>query len=160
MHKAVVFYFSGTGNTWWVADQIAKQLDARDINADTVSIDTVNPKKADWWIKAADLVFFGWPIYGSDLPAPMKRFVDNLMVVEKGKHVHTFCTQMKYSGDGAWLYHKSFEAKGLIIDSAAHFEMPSNISIWGGPLGPPKSEEKTKHIMDKCAENVCSTCRQ
>ena len=154
MHKAVVFFFSGTGNTWWVADQITKQLDARGINADTVSIDTVNPKKADWWIKAADLVFFGWPIYGSDLPAPMKRFIDNLLVVEKGKHVHTFCTQMKFSGDGAWLYHKNFEAKGLIIDSAAHFEMPSNVSIWGGPLGPPKSEEKTKHIMDRCAQSV------
>ena len=154
MYKAAIFFFSGTGNTWWVADRIKKQLDQRGINADTVSIDTVDQKKADWWIKTSDIVFFGWPIYGSDLPAPMKRFIDGLMVVEKGKHVHTFCTQMKFSGDGAWLYHKHFEAKGLTIDTAEHFEMPSNISIWNGPLGPPKSEEKITHIMDECEKKI------
>jgi len=154
MHKAVILYFSGTGNTWWVADQIKKQLDARGINADTVSIDTVDTKKADWWIKASDIVFFGWPVYGSDLPAPMKRFIDGLLTIEKGKHVHTFCTQMAFSGDGAWLYHKNFEAKGLTIDSAAHFAMPSNVSVWSAPLGPPKTEEKAHHIMDKCADSV------
>jgi ferredoxin/menaquinone-dependent protoporphyrinogen IX oxidase len=154
MYKAVVFFFSGTGNTWWVADRIKKQLDQRGINADTVSIDTVDAKKADWWIKASDIVFFGWPVYGSDLPAPMKRFIDGLMTVEKGKHVHTFCTQMKFSGDGAWLYHKNFEAKGLVIDTAEHFVMPSNISVWNGLLAPPKNEEKIARIMDACEKKI------
>ena len=154
MYKAVIFYFSGTGNTWWVADRIKKQLDAKNINADTVSIETVDAKKADWWIKTADLVFFGWPVYGSDLPDPMKRFIDNLNVVKKGKHVHTFCTQLKFSGDGAWLYHKHFEAKGLIIDSGEHFEMPSNLSIWRGPLGSPRNDAKTQQIMDRCDAHI------
>ena len=112
------------------------------------------PKKPIGGSRRADLVFFGWPIYGSDLPAPMKRFIDGLLVVEKGKHVHTFCTQMKFSGDGAWLYHKHFADKGLIIDSAAHFKMPSNVSIWGAPLGPPKNEEKALHILESCKDSV------
>lgn len=154
MYKSVVFYFSGTGNTWWVADRIKKQLDAININADTVSIDKVDAKKANWWIKTADLVFFGWPVYGSDLPEPVKKFIDNLLPVEKGKHIHTFCTQAGLSGDGAWLYHKRFEAKGLIIDSAQHFIMPSNLSVWKGPLGPLKSEAKTAKVMEKCAKQV------
>lgn len=154
MYKAVIFYFSGTGNTWWVADKIKKQLDAKNINADTVSVDSVDAKKANWWIKASDLVFFGWPVYGSDLPEPMKRFIDNLYVVEKGKHVHTFCTQLYFSGDGAWAYHKKFEEKGLTIDSAEHFIMPSNVSVWGGVLGPPKGQKTIEKIMDRCAAHV------
>lgn len=154
MYKSVIFYFSGTGNTWWVADRIKKQLDALNINADTVSIDKVDAKKANWWIKTADIVFFGWPVYGSDLPEPMKRFIDGLLPVEKGKHIHTFCTQMGFSGDGAWLYHKQFEDKGLIIDSARHFIMPSNMSMFKGFFGPPQSDAKTAKIMEACGRQV------
>jgi flavodoxin/ferredoxin len=154
VYRSVIFYFSGTGNTWWVADRIKKQLDARNINADIVSIDCVTPKKANWWIKTADLVFFGWPVYGSDLPAPMKRFIDNLLPIEKGKHIHTFCTQMGFSGDGAWAYHKRFEEKGLIIDSAEHFTMPSNMSNSKGLLGAPRNESKIAVIMEKCGRQI------
>ena len=154
MYKAVIFYFSGTGNTWWVADSIKKQLDLNNINADTVSIEDIDAKKANWWIKTADLILFGWPVYGSDLPEPMKKFIDNLRVIEKGKHIHTFCTQMGFSGDGAWLYHKNFEKKGLIIDSAQHFIMPSNISIYRGIFGALRNEERIAEIMEKCGKQI------
>ena len=150
MYKATIFYFSGTGNTWWTADRIKKQLDAANINAETVSIDSlmneggIDAKKTDWLIKSSDLIFFGWPVYGSDLPQPMKAFIDSLTPLGTQKHVHTFCTQMEFSGDGAWHYHKNFEAKNLIIDSSAHFIMPSNVSIWHGFMGPPKTGRKGK----------------
>jgi flavodoxin/Pyruvate/2-oxoacid:ferredoxin oxidoreductase delta subunit len=150
VYKSVIFYFSGTGNTWWVADRIKKQLDARNINADTVSIDTVDAKKANWWIKTADLVFFGWPVYFSYAPEPMKRFVDNLLPIEKGKHIHVFCTQAVFSGDGAWVLRKSFKEKGLIIDSAQHFIMPSNKKVYSGDAGAAKAES----IMEACGSQV------
>lgn len=154
MYKAVIFYFSGTGNTWWVADKIKKQLDANNINADTVSIEKTDSKKADWWIKTADLIFFGWPVYDCDLPEPMKNFIDNLKPVEKGKHIHTFCTQMGFSGDGAWNYHKHFQKKGLIIDSTQHYVMPSNLSHLGGIFGTPENEARIKEIIADCEKQV------
>jgi len=160
LYKAIIFYFSGTGNTWWVADKIKKLLDARNVNADIISIDNlkdggiVDAKKADWLIKASDIVFFGWPVYGSDLPSPMKHFIDNLSPVAKSKHVHTFCTQMMFSGDGAFCYNKNFAKKGLIIDSCEHFIMPSNFSISYGLMSPPKTNEKTKAIMEKCELSI------
>lgn len=143
MYRAVILFFSGTGNTWWVADRIKKQLDAKGINADTVSVDTLTPAKADWWIRSADLVMFGWPVHGSDMPEPMRRFVESLPVVEKGKHIHVFCTQSAFSGDGAWHAHRLFEDKGLVIDSAEHFIMPSNKDGRG-------REAWFNHIMERC----------
>jgi len=151
MYTAVVFYFSGTGNTWWVSDRIKRQLDAKNINASAVSIDTLTPKKADWWIKTADLVLFGWPVYGSDLPEPVKRFIDSLP--EKHKHIHVFCTQMGFSGDGAYVAHKRFLNKGLIIDTAEHFTMPSNMSMSHGFLGTP-DEQSIKRIIDSAEKQV------
>lgn len=153
MYTAVIFYFSGTGNTWWVADRIKRQLDAKNINASAVSIDKLTPKKADWWIKTADLVLFGWPVYSSDLPEPAKRFIDTLPESEKGKHVHVFCTQMCYSGDGAWIAHKRLKNKGLIIDTTEHFAMPSNLSMYRGTFGTP-DENVIKRIMDKTEIHV------
>ncbi len=153
MHTAVVFYFSGTGNTWWVADRIIRRLDMSNINATAVSVDTVTPKKADWWIKTADLVLFGWPVYGSDLPEPMKRFLGALPKLEKSKHVHVFCTQMGFSGDGAWLAHQWLAEKGLIIDTAQHFTMPSNMSMMRGFFGTP-DENRVKKIMASAETQV------
>ena len=153
MYKAVIFYFSGTGNTWWVAEKIKKQLDSRNINAYTVSVEKTDAKKADWWIKSADLVFFGWPVYGSDMPETMKKFVDALLPVERGKHIHTFCTQAVFSGDGAWMYHRHFKSKGLTIDSAQHFIMPSNISSFRWIFAPPDDKTAEK-IMKRCEARV------
>lgn len=84
----------------------------------------------------------------------MKKFIDNLLVIKKGKHVHTFCTQMAYSGDGAWCYHKNFEKKGLIIDSTVHFIMPSNLSVFKRFLAPAKNIKKINRIMDKCEKHI------
>jgi len=153
MYRAVIFFFSGTGNTWWVADRIKKKLDARGINADIVPTDSVDSKKADWWIKSADLVLFGWPLYGHDMPDPVKTFVDNLFVVEKGKHIHTFCTSSDYTADGAYLYHRQFEAKGLIIDSAAYFTMPFHLYIQRGHRKQP-NEKFIQQFFAGCEKNV------
>ncbi len=153
MYTAVIFYFSGTGNTWWVADKIKRQLDAKNINASAVSIDTLTPKKADWWIKTADLVMLGWPVYGSDLPEPVKRFIDALPKSEKGKHVHVFCTQMGFSGDGAYVAHKRLKGKRLIIDTADHFIMPSNLSMSHGFFATP-DEHKIKRIVGSAEKHV------
>jgi ferredoxin/flavodoxin len=156
MYKATIFYFSGTGNTWWAADRIKKLLDAKNINAEAISIDSLmsadgpDSKKADWLIKSSDLIFFGWPVYGSDLPQPMKVFVDSLISLTTEKHIHTFCTQMEFSGDGAWSYHENFKAKNLIIDSCAHFKMPSNVSIFHCIMAPPKTDNIALKIMANC----------
>jgi ferredoxin/flavodoxin len=155
MYRAVIFFFSGTGNTWWVADRIQKQLDARGINADIVPMGSVDAKKADWWIKSADLVMFGWPIYDGDVPEPVKTFINDLFVVEKGKHVHTFCTTSGCSVDGAYRYHSHFEAKGLTIDSAMHFAMPFHLFIQRGSRHQP-GEKVLQRILMECEKNVDS----
>lgn len=153
MYRAVIFFFSGTGNTWWVADRIKKLLDARGINADIVSTDSVDSKKADWWIRSADLVLFGWPVYEYDLPAPVKTFISSLYAVEKGKHIHVFCTTSGFTADGAYVSHRRFKEKGLTIDSAAHFTMPFHLYISTGHKA--QTDEKViQRILAGCGRRV------
>ena len=153
MYRAVIFFFSGTGNTWWVADRIKRLLDARGINADIVSTDTVDSKKADWWIRSADLVLFGWPVYEFDMPTPVKTFIDNLYVVEKGKHVHVFCTTSGFTADGAYISRRRFSEKGLTIDSASHFLMPFHLYISNGHKAQ-TNEKAIQRILAGCEKRV------
>jgi ferredoxin/flavodoxin len=153
MYRAVVFFFSGTGNTWWAADRIKKRLDSHGIHADMVSMDSVDSQKANWWIKTADLILFGWPVYDNDLPDPVKCFVDSLILVEKGKHIHTFCTKAGFSADGAYVYNRQFCEKGLIIDSTAHFKMPFHLSI-SRLCSDLAGDKAIERVMARCGRQV------
>ncbi len=121
----VVFYFSGTGNTRYVARSIATGLDGPPI---VRSIESVTPAEADVLIEGASMVGIGYPVYASDLPQPMKDFLLAL-----GSHPGTpafvFCTQWMYSGDGARAATRYLRRSGLRVRFAEHFRMPDDISV-------------------------------
>jgi flavodoxin/NAD-dependent dihydropyrimidine dehydrogenase PreA subunit len=121
----VIFYFSGTGNTRYVARSIATCLDGPPI---VRSIESITPAEADGLIEEASLVGIGYPIYASDLPQPMKDFLLALGP-HPGKHVFVFCTQWMYSGDGARAATRYLRHSGFSIRFAEHFRMPDDISV-------------------------------
>jgi ferredoxin/flavodoxin len=122
--NAVLFYFSGTGNTRYMANAIATALPA----ATVYSIEDHDPSAADDLIAGSDLVGFGYPIYGSDLPKPMKDFLSALSPIP-GKPVFVFCTQWIFSGDGARAAKHYLKHTGFDIRWAEHFLMPNNVCV-------------------------------
>lgn len=135
--NVAIFYFSGTGNTMWVSEQLAEVFWSQGVACRCYSIEQVTAEEADVIFDEATMVGFGYPIYGSDLPEPMKNFVHGLKTREpETKPGFVFCTQMIFSGDGAWVFGKELQEKGVAIGHSAHFLMPSNISLtpWCLPL--------------------------
>lgn len=126
--RIVLFYFSGTGNTWWVSQQLIDTLIANQIEARAISIESINPEEVDLQIANADIVGFGYPIYGSDLPQIMKDFINQLSPVE-AKPTLVYCTQWLWSGDGARVGAGFLKTKGFDIKWGEHFLMPNNICL-------------------------------
>jgi flavodoxin/NAD-dependent dihydropyrimidine dehydrogenase PreA subunit len=149
-----IFYFSGTGNTKWVADRLAGELAVRGREAHCHSVEQLDENETRILINKTDTVIFGYPIYGSSIPEPMLHFIDNLPKVSKTKRAGLFCTQMAFSGDGAWYYHKTVENKGFEIKWTHHFKMPSNICMKVWPLPYTADPAKIKKILDKCLVKV------
>ncbi|MBT9175847.1 MAG: hypothetical protein DDT20_00147 [Firmicutes bacterium] len=147
MKKASIFYFSGTGNTWWVANELAAALTQRQIEASAYSIEQIAAGRAAELGAASDLVGFGYPIYGSDLPLPMQRFIAEIEV-RPVKPTFVFCTQWMWSGDGASLGASMLRARGLEVRWGEHFHMPSNVSVpvlpW--PLHTDSPAAKAKYL--------------
>jgi ferredoxin len=136
----VIFYFSGTGNSLYIAKSLAKMIDSRLVNIENDFLESLDD---------LDLVGFVYPIYGSDIPEPMKKFMSKL---NPNKEIKTFVvpTMWKFSGDGAMIS-KEFLSKNFIISNAYHVFMPNNISVtkfrWIFPYT--NDEIKLKKIISK-----------
>jgi formate hydrogenlyase subunit 6/NADH:ubiquinone oxidoreductase subunit I/menaquinone-dependent protoporphyrinogen IX oxidase len=129
----VLFYFSGTGNTRYIARRICDTLNEHDYEAAAVSIENLPTKQAQILIDNASAVGIGWPIYGSDAPKIVKDFVKNMPITEN-KPLLTFCTQLLFSGDGAVVLSRQLDAKGYVQKWAMQFNMPNNLAVKGMPF--------------------------
>ena len=123
-----LFFFSGTGNTRWVAQRLTETLRSKGLEVSAHSIEAVDASEADRLIRDADIVGFGYPVYGSDIPLPMKRFLTALSPAP-GKEALVFCTQWLWSGDGARVAVEFVGSKGFVIRWAEHLHMPNNLSV-------------------------------
>ncbi len=83
--EIVIFYFSGTGNTWWASNEMVRQFEKLGRPARAFSIEVLSINEAIELIQDSDIVGFGYPIHGSDLPVPMKNFIEQLPAVSGEK---------------------------------------------------------------------------
>jgi ferredoxin len=131
---AVVFYFSGTGNTRYCALKAGRLLADKGISTRVVSIESLSDEALEGYLREADLPVFAYPIYGSDMPDPMKAFFRclpgrSLHADETSAKAAVFCTQWLFSGDGAALADEELLPRGMRAVWTAHIPMPNNICL-------------------------------
>jgi len=158
-----IFFFSGTGNTWWVASHLAEALSIQGFNAESHSIEQVSSSQVVGIIERAAILGLGYPIYGSDAPLIMQEFIRNLPVVESPKPMLIFVTQGIWSGDGAYFLRSQIEEKGYQIRWAVHFNMPGNIALDCGAVlnfffssmnaKPQKALERVQRLAKRVAQD-------
>ena len=117
----VLFYFSGTGNSEYLA-----KFFCREMGANCHSIEEAVDFHA--LITSNDVIGFCYPIYGSRLPRNMRQFVDRHVEELKGKKLIIFATQWAFSGDGARVLTDLLPKGHGEVIYAEHFNMPNNIN--------------------------------
>ncbi len=124
-----LFFFSGTGNTWWVSQRLAEVLSARGFRAAAHSIEQVTPEEAAGLIGQAAIVGLGFPVYGSDAPRIFHDFLRSLPARAAEKPVLGYVTQMGWSGDGINFLYRPLLVRGYRLRWAVEFNMPNNICL-------------------------------
>ncbi len=118
MEKGVVIYFSGTGNSKYVANKFAHEMSYNCYSIeDNVTFDEI--------IKNSDIVTLCHPIHFSSAPIIFVDFLKKYSIYLKSKKLIIFCTQQFFSGDGARSSVDYIENSNVIY--AKHFNMPSNL---------------------------------
>ncbi|MDI6453066.1 EFR1 family ferrodoxin [Peloplasma aerotolerans] len=123
--KIAIFLFSGTGNTYFIGKKLQDGFKEKSIFCDLFTIE--KKRNDNQLIEDYDVIGLGYPIYGSDVPLLIKKWIDGLKM-QNHKKAFVFCTQMMYSGDSAAYGGRLLEKKGFIIRQQAHFNMPNNIT--------------------------------
>ena len=149
-----IFYYTGTGNSLWVARKVADALGG----ASLVSIPEYKAGKETTISDTLGLIF---PVYIWGVPAPVVRFVDSLKgyqpvyifaVAVNGGQVSNTLVQLQ----------KIMAVDGLKLCSGFDIPMPSNYIPWGGP-GPKEkqrrkfeqAQEKISRIADTIRNKAC-----
>jgi len=154
--KSVLFYFSGTGNTLWAVNQLAEHFQNCEVYSIEAQLDIISI------LEAAEFVVFAYPIYGSDLPLPMKQFLQKLPRDDRVIKTYAMVTQWKFSGDGGVLI-REFLPKRFELSGTTHIFMPNNISVTpfkflfrytNDPVKLKKVLDKAKTKIDRFAEEI------
>ncbi|MCL2054184.1 MAG: EFR1 family ferrodoxin [Oscillospiraceae bacterium] len=146
----VMFYFSGTGNSKYIAELFAKKM-----NAFCYSIED----KVDFeeLINSAATVGFCYPVYGSRPPRNIREFAIEHKNLLNGKRLIIFCTQVLWSGDGARSLTDSLSNISYDVIYAEHFFMPTNVNNF--PLIPITGEERNKRYYIKSKAKMEKVCK-
>ena len=165
----VIFYFSGTGNTWWTSIELKKELENLGNTVEMYSLENPTLKEEGFIsqiIEKNDHIFIGFPVYGSALPKNMRDFVRDLPEVSDNTKFGVLCTQGGFSGDANWYFKKEIETKGykFLQSFQINFTTNFNVAMFPFSLSKPaegkklekkkrKVSKKIKRMAEKIANN-------
>jgi len=149
----LIFYFSGTGNTKYIAEMFAEKMGAEPHSIE----EKIAPSAL---ISNHDTIAFCYPIYGSRVPRIMRDFVTSIRPELKDKKIIIFCTQMLFSGDGARAFTDLFTPEKIDVIYAEHFSMPDNICNFAPlPLASKKSHKRYKLRAERKMNTACENIK-
>lgn len=123
----MIFYFSGTGNSLYVAKTIAKEQ-----NEKLISITQEMQKKPNeriYTFGKEELVGFVYPIYAWGPPEIVLDFIRTMHVEGEGTYVFSLNTCGSEEGHATPMLQKTLQKKGLTLSSAFAISMPSNYIV-------------------------------
>lgn len=155
MTSVAIFYFSGTGNTWWLGKALERKFNERNIQTQFIEIDSEFVTQYIDRVDAFDIVGFGYPIYGSDCPLKFWSFLNTLPLVEK-KDSFVFTSMLAFSGDGALVAERHLKKRGFNLKQAVNIKMPNNLKLPYPIIDqfPIYSEEETEQILMKAEKKI------
>ncbi|WP_367358497.1 EFR1 family ferrodoxin [Mesotoga sp.] len=121
--RIFALYFSGTGNTKYAVKQFLSHFEGSEMH----SIE----ERMDFAVRSDgfDTILVAHPIYGSDMPLPMRDFLREHKAMFSGKDLITLATQYLFSGDGGALAYRMVRREARRHMASLHINMPSNVNF-------------------------------
>lgn len=140
--STTIYYYTGTGNSLWVARQVAEKLGETQL----ISIPSMKDVTPEMNSVSIGLIF---PVYIWGVPAPVLRFLDKLQAV-KADYIFAVAVCGGQVANTLVQLQKVMQGKGLTLNSGFDITMPSNYIPWGGP----GSEESQRGKFEIAAAKI------
>jgi ferredoxin len=141
--KTAIFYFTGTGNSLALAQNLQKRLK----NADLLPLAGLT-KTFD--TSAYEKIIFLFPVYGGGIPAIVIQKLSKIKILASA-YIGAICNYAGGKGAALSIFAEEFEKQtGNKIDAGWGLMMPGNyIPLYGA-----EPDEKIKQILAKANENL------
>jgi len=131
--RAVIFYFSGTGNTWLAASRIAQELKRHGVSSDLAALEETSgvPDISDY-----DMVGIGYPVYSFAIPGYVHRFLKKRLPAGEGRKAFVFSTMGGGTFGSEALASFLLRRRGYRVIAARPFIAPTNDMVLIGSQAP------------------------
>jgi ferredoxin len=138
-----IYYFTGTGNSLWVARKIAEGLEgARLVPIIALGRETQPAESAR--------IGFVFPVYMWGVPSPVIRLVNTLEWSNGATYVFAVAVNGGQVANALMELKGILGRKGTVLASGFEVTMPSNYIPWGGPC----SKEKQELLFTTATEKI------
>lgn len=138
-----LYYYTGTGNSLWMARQLARRLDGE---TEFISLGT-DYEMPD---TACDRVGIVFPVHIWGLPRRVVEFVGKLSAQQSACYMFALAINAGQVAATLQQLEKLLAAKGMTLSAGYDLAMPSNYIIWNGA----QPEEKQKALFEKAARKL------
>lgn len=145
----VGIYFSGTGNSRYVAEMFCNEYDE---TTKALSIEDDNIIEA---VRNEEMLVFAYPVQYSTVPKILRDFIIENNELWESKKVFVIATMGLFSGDGAGILGRLLQKYGAAIIGGLHLKMPDSIGdekVLKRPLE--KNKELVKNAEQKISKSV------
>jgi len=148
MSKITIVYFSGTGNTAWVVQQLAERLTELGNAVRFFSCEEIALQDAA--LTDCDALGVAFPVHASWAPKSFSPFLAQLPPA-KGRPLFVIACAAYFGGDAAWYATRPLAARGYAPFLYANVFMPNNLYPVPGPEQVARITEKAGRKIDKLA---------
>ena len=118
----MIFFFSGTGNTRWAAQELAKATGEQ-----LLFIPDELKTACEYTLADGERIGFCFPVHGWQPPHIVREFVDRLKIGNAGGHyAYILCTCGDSTGLAVKMLTKQLAEKGITVESCQSLTMPES----------------------------------
>jgi ferredoxin len=138
-----IFYYTGTGNSLWIARALARELG----NAQVVSIVSWEDRPSKVESPMIGLVF---PVHIWGVPKRILDFLDQLQSMSP-QYIFAIANNAGQVSNTLVQLQKAMTSQGLTLSNGWSVVMPTNYIPWGGPGAPEKQSKRFTAARTKIA---------
>jgi NAD-dependent dihydropyrimidine dehydrogenase PreA subunit len=154
----MIFYFSGTGNSLYVAKNIAQYNDENLISIAAV----MNSEEGlyEYNLKNDEIIGFIYPIYAWAPPKMVNKFIEKLKLNNyKNNYIFTIATCGENIGNTIKTLDNCLKKKSLYLNSGFSIQMPNNYII-SGNVDTKEVEKKRLLVAEDTLKNINSILKE
>jgi len=146
--NGAIYYFSGTGNTKWVADKFKDKFKNNNIDIDLLSIENIHEKN----INEYDFLIFGTPVHAELAPKIFIDFISSLPSTERKANCLLYCTLGSKKAGALNIIRGTLESKGYRVLIQDCIQMPNNNYFFGFVKEP--SKNRMKYLTERAETQI------